>query len=74
MVYEDVLAPYTGNAFFVKAGQIIRMQQRPSLHNGRTQIADVLFVTPDLAQISDHLNSSALEGLHSRLYGGVWTL
>jgi hypothetical protein len=69
LVYEDVLEPHTGNAFFVKASQLIRMEQRPSLHNGRNQIADVLFVTTDLEQISDHLNNSALEGLHLRLYG-----
>jgi hypothetical protein len=54
LVYEDVLEPHTGNAFFVKASQVIRMEQRPSLHNGRNQIADVLFVTPDLEQSSDH--------------------
>jgi hypothetical protein len=34
------------NAYFVKAGQVIRMEQRPGLHNGRMQVADVLFVTP----------------------------
>jgi hypothetical protein len=68
-VYEDVLEPHTGHAFFVKASKVIRMEQRPSLHNGRNQIADVLFVTPDLEQISDHLNNNALEGLHPCLYG-----
>ena len=73
LVYEDILEPHTGNAYFVKAGQVIRMEQRPSLHNGRTQIIDVLWVTPDLEQISDHLSNSALEGLNARLYSGVWT-
>ncbi len=73
LVYEDVLEPHTGNAFLVKAGQVIRMEQRPSLHNGRTQIIDVQFVTPDLEQYSDHLNTGALEGLNSRLYSGVWS-
>jgi uncharacterized protein YcgI (DUF1989 family) len=73
LVYEDINAPHTGNAYFVKAGQVIRMEQRPSLRNGRTQIIDVLFITPDLKQISDHLNTGALEGLNPRLYSGVWT-
>ena len=73
LVYEDINEPHTGNAYFVKAGQVIRMEQRPSLHNGRTQIIDVLFVTPDLEQISDHLNTGALEGLNPRLYSGIWT-
>ena len=73
LVYEDINEPHTGDAYFVKAGQVIRMEQRPSLHNGRTQIIDVLWVTPDLEQISDHLNTGALEGLNPRLYSGIWT-
>lgn len=73
LVYERMLEPHTGDAYFVEAGQVIRMEQRPSLHNGRTQIIDVLWVTPDLEQISDHLNTSALEGLNPWMYGGIWT-
>ena len=73
LVYEDLNEPHTGNAYFMRAGQVIRMEQRPSLHNGRTQIIDVLFVTPDLEQYSDHLNTGALEGLNPRLYSGVWS-
>ena len=73
LVYEDLCHPHTGDAYFVNAGQVIRMEQRPSLHNGRTQIGDVLFITPDLEQISDHLNTGALEGLNPRLYSGIWT-
>ncbi len=45
------------------------MEQRPGLHNGRNQIAGMLFVTPDLEQISHHLGNSAPECLHPRLYG-----
>ena len=73
LVYEDLNRPHTGDAYLVKAGQVIRMEQRPSQHHGRTQIIDVLFVTPDLEQISDHLNTSAFEGLNQKLYSGVWT-
>ncbi len=73
LVYEDLCQAHTGDVYFVKAGQVIRMENRPSKHNGRTQIVDILFVTPDLTQISDHLNTGALEGLNPRLYSGIWT-
>ncbi len=72
-VYDDILLPHTGNAFFVKAGQVIRFEQRPGLHNGRTQIIDVHMVTPDLEQWGDHLNTSALDGLNQRLFSAVWS-
>ncbi|MGR5094178.1 DUF1989 domain-containing protein [Vibrio maritimus] len=72
-IYDDILEAHTGNAFFVKAGQVIRFEQRPSLHNGRTQIIDVQMITPDLEQWADHLNTSALEGLNLRVNSGVWS-
>ena len=40
-MYEATNDPHCGDAFHAKAGQVIRMEQRPSLHNGRTQIIDV---------------------------------
>ena len=73
LVYEATNDKHCGDAFAVKAGQVIRMEQRPSLHNGRTQIIDVMFVTPNLEQWGDHLNTGALEGLNPRPYSGVWT-
>lgn len=73
LVYEALLEKHTGDAYLVKAGQVIRFEQRPSLHNGRTQIIDVLFITPSLEQYSDHLNTSAFDGLNQKLYSGVWT-
>ena len=73
LVYEDTIEPHTGNAFPMKAGEVIRFEQRPSLHNGRTQILDVLFFTPDLKQWSDHLNNGPIEGLNVKKYSGVWT-
>ena len=72
-VYDDILEPHTGNSFFVKAGQVIRFENNPSRHNGRTQIIDVHMVTPDLEQWGDHLNTSALEGLNLRVNSGVWS-
>ena len=73
LVYEDTIEPHTGNAYPVKAGEVIRFEQRPSLHNGRTQILDILMITPDLEQWSDHLNNGPIEGLNVKLYSGVWT-
>ncbi|WP_163132008.1 DUF1989 domain-containing protein [Agarivorans sp. Alg241-V36] len=74
-VYSDVLKAETGNSFLVKAGQVIRIEQRPNAkgNNGRTQIMDVLMVTTDLAQYSDHLNSTAIEGFNQRLMSGIWS-
>lgn len=71
--YEDTIEPHTGNAYFVKAGEVIRFEQRPSKHNGRTQILDILMITPDLKQWSDHLNNGPIEGLNIKKYSGVWT-
>jgi hypothetical protein len=31
LFYENMLKSHTGNAFFVKAGQVIRIEQRPKL-------------------------------------------
>lgn len=72
-VYDDILEPHTGNSFFVKAGQVIRFENNPSRHNGRTQIIDVHMVTPDLEQYACHLNNSAMEGLNLRENSGVWS-
>jgi uncharacterized protein YcgI (DUF1989 family) len=71
--YESVLEKHTGDAYLVEAGQVIRFEQRPTLHNGRTQILDILFFTPDLEQWSDHLSTTAVGGFNPRLYGSLWT-
>ena len=73
LVYEEVLKKHTGDAYYAKAGHVIRIEQRPHLHNGRSQIADILFFTPDLTQWSDHLSTTAIEGFCPRLYGALWT-
>lgn len=73
LVYNDTIEPHQGNSFPLKAGEVIRFEQRPSLHNGRTQILDILFFTPDLKQWSDHLNNGPMEGLNIKKYSGVWT-
>ncbi len=75
LAYTGLLKAETGNAFLVKKGQVIRIEQRPNAegNNGRTQIMDVLMVTPDLQQYSCHLSSTAVEGLNQRLYSGIWS-
>ncbi|MHC5060781.1 MAG: DUF1989 domain-containing protein [Planctomycetota bacterium] len=73
LLYERALEAHTGDAFYAKAGQVIRIEQRPSLHNGRTQISDILFFTPDLKQWSDHLSTTSVEGFCPRVYGALWT-
>ncbi len=73
LVYESLLEKHTGDAYLVKAGQVIRMEQRPHQHNGRSQISDILFITPDLEQYSCHLSTTGVEGFCPRVYGALWT-
>ena len=73
LVYERPLEKHTGGAFYAKAGQVLRIEQRPHQYNGRTQIADILFFTPDLTQWSDHLSTTGVEGFCPRIYGALWT-
>ncbi|UCG24906.1 MAG: DUF1989 domain-containing protein [Chloroflexota bacterium] len=73
LVYEELLEKHTGDAYYVKAGQVVRLEQRPHQHNGRSQIADLLFITPDLEQYSCHLSTTGVEGFCPRIYGALWT-
>ncbi len=68
-VYETLLPPRTGDVFFVKAGQVFRIEQRHEV----TQIADVLFVTPDIKQICEYGNTALYEGLQPTVYSRVWS-
>lgn len=43
---------------------MIRFKQRPSLHNGRTQILNIVFLTPDSERWSDHLSTTAVGGFN----------
>ena len=52
LAYKEVLQPHTGDAFFVKAGQVIRVEHRRAI----TQISDWWWITPDL-QIDAAANS-----------------
>ena len=73
LVYEERLEKHTGDAYYVPAGNVIRFEQRPHQHNGRLQIADLLFVTPDLEQYGCHLSTTGVEGFNPELYGAIWT-
>ena len=64
LVYESVLESHTGDAYLVKAGQVIRMEQR----HDETQVADWLFITPDLKEWSIMGTSTAFQGYYPELY------
>ena len=64
LVYESVLNPHTGDAFLVKAGQVISqvaMFDRP-------QCCDWLFVTPDLKRVSSMGNTVPFNGYWMKKY------
>ena len=64
LVYERVLEPRTGDAFFVGAGQVVRVEQR----HERTQISDWWWFSEDLSMWQEALNSNYFEvGLFIRL-------
>lgn len=68
-VYERWLEPNTGDAFFLKAGQVIRMEQRHAI----TQIADWWWVSPDLKQQQASGNTHAFEGQYVKQYSRIWS-
>ena len=71
LVYEEVLKPHTGDAFFVKAGQVIRMEQRHDI----TQIADWWWVSPDLSVTHQPWISVTLGGAspYIQKYSRIWS-
>lgn len=71
LVYEEILKPHTGDAFFVKAGQVIRMEQRHEI----TQIADWWWVSPDLSVTHQPWISVTLGGASPYLttYSRIWS-
>lgn len=70
LVYERVLEPRTGDAFFVGAGQVVRVEQRYE----RTQTSDWWWFSEDLSLWQEALNSNYLEvGLFIRPYSRIWS-
>ncbi|MBV7338822.1 DUF1989 domain-containing protein [Chloroflexi bacterium TSY] len=69
IVYEEILQPYTGDAFFVKAGQILRLEQR----HEQTQIADWWWVSPDLKTTQSQHNSQSFSGMYLTKYHRIWS-
>ena len=69
LVDEAELPPREGDAYFAKAGQVLRVEQR----HETTQIADVLFVTPDVKQIAETGNTGLFDGPNPTVYHRVWS-
>ena len=63
LVYEAVLNGHTGDAYPLKPGQIIRLEQRHEV----TQVCDWLFITPDLSDWSSYGSTGAFQGLFPEL-------
>lgn len=63
-VYDATLNPHTGDAYLIKAGQVIRMEH---LYD-RAQVVDWLFITPDLQDVSCMGNSVAFDGFWLKKY------
>ncbi len=63
LAYEAVLHGHTGDAYPLKAGQVIRLEQRHSV----TQVCDWLFITPDLMDWSSYGSTGAFQGLFPHL-------
>lgn len=64
LVYESILHPHTGDAFLVKAGQVIQMEHMFD----RAQVVDWLFITPDLEDVSSMGNSVCFDGFWLKKY------
>ena len=58
LVYEAVLHGHTGDAYPLKAGQVLRQEQRHEV----TQVVDWLFITPDLSDWSTYGNCGTIQG------------
>ena len=64
LVYENVMQPNTGDAFLVKAGQVIRLEQRDTV----VQVNDWILISPDLSEWSLLGNCAGLQGFNISKY------
>ena len=64
LVYKALLQPHSGDAFLLKAGQIIRLEQ----HTPEIQVVDWMFITPDLKQWADMGMSILFSGQYLSKY------
>ena len=69
LVYEAVLEPNNGDAYYLKPGWVIRLEQR----HESVQINDWLWYTPDLKEHGSYANSFLVEGSYLRQYTRVWS-
>ncbi len=68
-VYKEQLHPHTGDAFLVKAGQVIRAEQTEEF----AQILDWFMITPDLNEYLNYGHSAPLEGPYLKKYTRCWS-
>ncbi len=71
LVYKEILQPHSGDAFLVKAGQVIRAEQ----NNPRNacQILDWFLITPDLNEYINYGHSAPIEGPYLKKYTRCWS-
>ena len=69
LVYRESLAGHTGDAFLVKAGQVIRAEQTEDY----AQILDWFMISPDLNEYLNYGHSAPLEGPYLKLYTRCWS-
>ena len=68
-VYKEFLQPHTGDAFLVKAGQVIRAEQVGVM----AQILDWFMISPDLTEYLNYGHSAPLEGPYLSTYTRCWS-
>jgi len=69
LVYEVELQPNTGDAFYLKPGWVLRLEQR----HESVQITDWTWWRPDLKEFSSYANTFLVEGSYLRKYLRVWS-
>ena len=69
LVYESVLEPNNGDAYYLEPGWVIRLEQR----HETVQINDWLWVRPDLREYGSYANTFLVEGSYLRLYSRIWS-
>ena len=69
LVYEAVLEPNNGDAYYLEPGWVIRLEQR----HETVQINDWLWYTPDLKEHGSYANSFLVEGSYLRKYTRIWS-
>ena len=69
LVYETILNPHTGDAFFLKAGHVLQLEHLFD----RAQVVDWMFITPDLKSQSSMGNSVTMDGYWVKKYVRIWS-